>query len=268
MRMPSSLSSTSTLAGLSSPYFRAVSMGIIKVADNRPLKKVCVTFLNSFITWIKDLSNYFVLCYMYKRVAEETMRKCFDPDSRLVGYLKERLQLTKQMDELDAAQIEFPPEVDARDKSLRTKKVRVLNDIVFQAMADVTFFFEAIALHPELKERLDSDVKDLLGVKHNSSQDYGFMILNLLQSILIVNHDKKGKIERDDFRLQLNNKLQGIIMDKARQFLPIVFKNDKAEHIVWDDLARAWAWTAMLAINRDYGVPNRTFDFDTANLLK
>jgi hypothetical protein len=44
--------------------------------------------------------------------------------------------------------------------------------------------------------------------------------------------------------------------------------SDKAEHIVWDDLARAWAWTAMLAINKEYGDPNRTFNFYTANLLK
>jgi len=203
-----------------------------------------------------------------ERDVEESGKKCFTPDSGLIEYLKERLQLDKQMNELDAARIEFSPEVDADDRKLRTKKVRVLNDIVFRAMANLTFFFEAIALHPELKERLDSDVKDLLGVKHNSSQAFGFMILKLLHSILIVNQDKKEKVERDDFRLQLNNKLQGIVMDKARQFLPIVFRNDKAEHIVWDDLARAWAWTSMLAINRDYGVPNRTFDFDTANLLK
>ena len=147
-------------------------------------------------------------------------------------------------------------------------KVRVLNDIVFQAMADLTFFFEAIALHPELKELLDSDIRDLLGVKHDSSQAYGFMILNLLESILIVNRDKREGIKRDDFRVQLNNKLQGIVMDKARPFLPIVFKNDKAKHIVLDDLARAWAWTAMLSISKDYGDPNRTFNFDTANLLQ
>jgi hypothetical protein len=135
-------------------------------------------------------------------------------------------------------------------------------------MANLTFFFEAIALHPELKERLDSDVKDLLGVKYDSSQDYGFMIVNLLESILIVNNDKKASNKRDDFRLRLNNKLQGIVMDKARQFIPFVFENEHARHIVLDDLTRAWAWTAMLAINRDYGVPNRTFDFDTDKLLK
>ena len=117
---------------------------------------------------------------MIEHEAEESMLKYFSPDSRLIDYLEERLQLSKEMDRLDVTGKEFTPKINARDKSLRTKKVRILNDIIFQAMADLTFFFKAISLHLELQEILDSDIKDLLGIRHKSSHEYGFMILDLL----------------------------------------------------------------------------------------
>ena len=205
---------------------------------------------------------------MIKRKAEVDPLKSYNADSGLIGYLDKRLKLSKEMEQLDAAGKEFPSEINARDKSLRTKKVRIL-DIVFQAMADLTFFFKTISLHPELLEVLDSDIKDLLGIRHKSSHVYGFMILDLLRSILIVEDGQKGgSIKRDDFRLSLNNKIQGIVLDKANRSLPLVFNNDRAEHIVWDDLGRAWAWTRMLAIDKEFGDPHRTFNFDSSELLK
>ena len=153
---------------------------------------------------------------MIEHEAEESMLKYFSPDSRLIDYLEERLQLSKEMDRLDVTGKDFTPKINARDKSLRTKKVRILNDIIFQAMADLTFFFKAISLHLELQEILDSDIKDLLGIRHKSSHEYGFMILDVLRSILKVKDgQKEGSIKRDDFRLSLNYKIQGIVLDKA-----------------------------------------------------
>jgi hypothetical protein len=175
------------------------------------------------------------------------------------------------MSELSAAGEEIPSELDAKDKSLRTKKVRILNDIIFQAMADLTFFFEAIASHQELQEILDFDIKDLLGVRYIGSSEYGFMFVKLLRSILIVKDAQSNQTPtdmRDDFRLKLNNIMQGIVLDKVRPFLPNAFKNSTAEHVVWDDLARAWGWTQMLATNREYGDPHRTFDFNSSKLLE
>jgi hypothetical protein len=54
-----------------------------------------------------------------------------------------------------------------------------------------------------------------------------------------------------------------------KPILPKVFKNSRAEHIVFEDLARAWAWTEMLAypVEEEYGEPHRFFNFDTSKLL-
>ena len=67
--------------------------------------------------------------------------------------MKKRLQLMSQMDVLDAAGEEFSPEINANDRSLRTLKTRILDQIIFPAMADLTYFFEVIAEHSELRKR-------------------------------------------------------------------------------------------------------------------
>jgi hypothetical protein len=196
--------------------------------------------------------------------------KHFIPDSDLTEYLRKRLHVTRQMSELDAAGKEVPAELDARDKSLRTRKVRILDNIIFQAMANLTFFFEAIASHPELQETLDFDIKDLLGVRYTGSRDYGFMFVKLLRSILIVKDVQLKQTPigmRDDFRLNLNNIMHGIVLDKVMPFLPNAL-NSTAEHAVLNDLSRAWGWTQMLATSKEYGDPHRTFDFNSSKLLE
>jgi hypothetical protein len=97
---------------------------------------------------------------------------------------------------------------------------------------------------------------------------------------MIIRSDVKSRIsgkeqasdlrhQRDDFRLKLAHILQGVVLDKVNPFLPNVFENFKSQHIVWDDLARAWAWTEMLAyhVEDGRGDPHRSFAFDTSNLL-
>ena len=279
MRMPSSLSSTITFAGLSRPYLRAVLIGIISVADNRPLTKVCVIFLNSFITDIKYLLTLIPLDYMSEHEAEENIHNSFSPTLELTEFLNERLQTSKQMDELYANEREIPLKLNTKNRSLNTRKVRILDKIVFQAMADLTFFFEAVARHPELQGTFENDIKNLLGVRYKDSQEYAFMFVKLLRSIMVIkdedshSQDKEQDSElgrkQDGFRLKLIHILQGIVLDKVKPFLPNVFKNYKSERIVWDDLARAWAWTEMLAypVEGERGDPGRSFDFDTDKLL-
>src|SRR5438067_10161537 len=71
---------------------------------------------------------------------------------------------------------------------LDKEKVRVLDNYIFPAMANLTFFFRCISKYPELREVFEDDVKDLLGVRRENPQpnNHGFIIFNLLHSILLV----------------------------------------------------------------------------------
>ena len=219
---------------------------------------------------------------MMEHEVEGHLQKHFSPDSRLIEYLRERLQLSAQMDEMDAAGEEIPPEIFTRDKSLRTKKLRILDDIVFQAMADLTFFFECIAEHPELNDLFDNDIQDLLGLRRNTPelQRSGYMFSRLIRSILIADKKiefKQGDIRRskeevNGYRLILTDLLQQSIHDKVEGPLLYVIRTPEARKNVLNDFDTVRGWTIMLkhSIDEDLvkEIPHRTFDFGSGELLK
>lgn len=211
---------------------------------------------------------------MAEHEAEDLMIKDFRPSEGLISLLRERLKLSREMDKIDAAGDDFSVEINAQDRSLRTKKVRVLDDIIFQAMADLTFFFESIAAHPELLGVFDSDIKELLGVRHEGSQAYGYMLSRLFRSILIageVNDEDRLRNKQVDYRLRLNHILQRIVFDKARPYIADAFHLREAQHVLKDDFSRAWAWTGTLSYgieDRTEGTPRRTFQYDFNELLR
>jgi hypothetical protein len=178
------------------------------------------------------------------------------------------------MDKIDAAGEDFSVEINTQDRSLRTKKVRVLDDIIFQAMADLTFFFESVAAYAELLGVFENDIKELLGVRHEGTQEYGYMLRRLLRSILIIREVRdKDRLhnKQDDYRLRLNHILQGIVFDKARPYIANTFHLREAQHVLKDDFSRAWGWTGTLSYGieeRNEGTPHRTFQYDFNELLR
>ncbi len=191
--------------------------------------------------------------------------------------MKKRLQLMSQMDVLDAAGEEFSPEINANDRSLRTLKTRILDQIIFPAMADLTYFFEVIAEHSELRMLFENDIKDLLGVRRNNPEMYisGFIFHRLLSSILIMGKrsgydiqdimPEGKKIEAEDYRLYLTDLAQQILYDKVDRSLLGVIDTPDARRNVLNDFDRTRGWTKMLAHYVDQTtideIPRRTFDF-------
>lgn len=211
---------------------------------------------------------------MTEHGAEEIEPRHFGPRPELKDYLSKRLQISKQMDQIEAAGEEIPHEIYASNKSLSTKKVRILNGIIFQAMADLTYFFGRIAEHPELRDVFDGDIKDLLGLRHNAqSQRPGYVFSRLIRSILIL--DKKDvrrrREETNDYRLILTDLLQQAVQDKIRGPLSNVLGTQEAINNVLNDFSRARGWTIMLKhrVQQDLAneVPHRTFVFDNKNSL-
>lgn len=123
---------------------------------------------------------------MIERGTEEHKAKYYGPHKALIDYAHRRLKLDETMKKIDEAGEEFSVEINSQERSLRTEKVRILDEIVFPAMADLVFFFEAIARNEDLQSRFKSDVEELLGVRHTELQMYGFMFDRLLRSILAI----------------------------------------------------------------------------------
>lgn len=178
----------------------------------------------------------------------------YSPNGSLVDFMRDRLQLEKQLSHLRGGEKEIPGELSKKTVSLGTQKNRLLNNILFQAMADITFFFKEIGRHDELRKVFDEDIKELLGVKRDLPRsyyelyinpdkpevlDYGFMFWDLIAGMLLVSTEK-------DFRLRLIHKLQYIIWQKTSQYLSSVFESTNAQASIARDFTRILGWTEML----------------------
>jgi hypothetical protein len=227
--------------------------------------------------------------------------KGYTPNKKLINLLRTQLYRRKETQ----AGRESPEDKKER-RNTDKKKVYYL-DKIFKAMADLAFFFEAIAKHPELEDLYEDDIKDLLGIRRKKPSDEskpgplcGFMFHNLLYNILKVSGSPFEKREIvNDFRLILNHRAEEIVKMKVRRslrsgqyrkdasdkyvegkskggILETISKEANVHGVILDDFDRALAWTEMLASrvdnSTDYDTdyeeePRRTFDFDTEDLL-
>jgi hypothetical protein len=197
--------------------------------------------------------------------------KYYTPHKDFVDLLRRELRRRKEIEA--GLEMSEAGESKRRNKEIDRLKVYYLDKHIFPAMANLIFLFEAVALHPELEKLYENEIKDLLGLRHDKSQQYGFTFRKMLHSILLIGNEEsrtKQHNKRGDFRLSLNYILQGIVLDKVRMHLPDIFKPKEAQIAVKDDLHRAWGWTRMLAPNIDdeEELPHRSFDFETKKLLK
>jgi hypothetical protein len=222
--------------------------------------------------------------------------KHYTPNVHLVDYFKNILQQNKSKRRQESAR-----KSQEDNKNLPRMKVHYLDKHIFQAMADLMFFFQTIAEHKELQEVYEDDIKDLLGIRRAKPNElqYGFVFVELISVILslrtreyeYLNEDEidTSKIKKD-YPLKLTYKLQEIIFDKLQQYLNDVFNNLEAQKAVAADLSRVLGWVGMLAsnvsdehnktwierdesrlifhhdISSEVNPPARTFDFDTTRL--
>ena len=226
--------------------------------------------------------------------------KHYTPNTHLVGYFKDVLQQNSFIK--SKRRQESAGESQKYNENLARMKVHYLDKHIFQAMADIMFFFQTIAEHKELQEVYEEDIKDLLGIRRDKPNElpYGFVFVELISTILSLrtkeydfpNEDDKNdriKIKRD-YTLKLTQKLQEIVYDKLEQYVKDIFGNPDAQKAVTNDLSRVLGWVGMLAsgvsdehnniqvekdgtrktyhheISSEVNPPARTFDFDTTKL--
>ena len=89
---------------------------------------------------------------------------------------------------------DLSPEDNKLDYKLRKRQHKVLDGIIFPAMANLTYFLECIADYPEFQEIFEDDLKDLFGIRNNSGTKHvGFMFKRLVKSALLWDFERKRK---------------------------------------------------------------------------
>lgn len=194
---------------------------------------------------------------------------------KLIKYMKAKSRFEFRKDKLELREKGLSPQEEKelltiRKKllSLKNTKREILDEVLFPAMADLTFFFEAVAQSPQLQENFASDIIQLLGIRRNSpsNDNYAFMFRRLIWSIFFPSEPREN-----DFSLRLANQLQQIIYNKMKRPLYKFFKeNSEPKNMVLLDIERVKAWTELIAhtVNDEQAIkPARTFLFDTKEIL-
>lgn len=106
--------------------------------------------------------------------------KLIQPSRKLIKYLDETLEAQgikqQKIGKVSKVKAKSISEKQ-KQKLLRQiryndeKKVRTL-DYLFRSMADLIYFFEFINENPELIDRFDDDIEDLLGLKEPEPEDW------------------------------------------------------------------------------------------------
>jgi hypothetical protein len=210
---------------------------------------------------------------MAKRSAT-TKRKYYSVSKELVdlmeGLHNVELKINEQEKALGASTTrerqaleikEILKDLKKRKKNLAIIKFRVLDNIVFPSMANITSFLEYVLVSPYLNRAFERDLKALFFavsvMNKNKEPIFARFIEACCWSTTSAAVSKRGKVKANvplsDFRLIL----MGIMMDKIWKMIPGIgqykFKNDTfLNNVLYADFGRAVSWMKEFA-HEPYG---------------
>jgi len=202
-----------------------------------------------------------------RRVDDESSQKYYNPDARLVDWFAKRLILEQERKRSKGKGKTRDKPSNRIYKELKdsgARKAEILDKIIFPAMTDLIYFFEAIEMSPTLKNLFEKDVKKLLDTRFSkrsaefpnlsmrfstSIQFKNNNLFRLLSNALSLDFGESG-IEHDtrNFRLGLLYQIQGLILD----IMDGVFSKEYDFHSqisksALQDYNRAVGWLAFIA---------------------
>jgi hypothetical protein len=199
---------------------------------------------------------------------DDISSRSYIPNRFLIEFMRLRLQREKDKRDPETTAEAFSDKDKRKIRNLDRMKVYILNKHIFQAMANLTFFFESIAESPELQEVFEDDIKELLfwrkkkidKVQSENKKPLAIdqtqaVFTRLIDAMLIWNERK----DPNNFRLGLIYILQNIIFQKINNLALTEFGDTIANNIVQADMGRVWAWTKLYAgrVEKDDEESNR-----------
>lgn len=197
----------------------------------------------------------------YNKIGES---KCYIPNETLVNFVQEWLQLHRKKDSLTKEGKDLSREDRERIRESDRMKVYVLDTVIFPAIADLTYFFEALAVSSKMAEAFEEEVTELLdprsaaesaryggtrmrmqGLMHFRRNNLARLVISMLS---IPNTKIKGGKPTTDFRVGLTYQLLNIIGDMMDALLSNQYSfGNQIWKSAYDDYERMMGWMSLLA---------------------
>ncbi|PJB98776.1 MAG: hypothetical protein CO079_01520, partial [Nitrosopumilales archaeon CG_4_9_14_0_8_um_filter_34_10] len=88
--------------------------------------------------------------------------KSYIPDETLVNFIQDWLHIHKKREQLTLEGKELSPEDKKKLRALDKKKVDYIDHTIFPALANLTYFFEAMASSTRLANGFEDELEEIL----------------------------------------------------------------------------------------------------------
>jgi hypothetical protein len=169
---------------------------------------------------------------------EHEVPKIYMPHSEFTGHMRDLLHFLRQeQNYLVAGDAE-------KERNLRRMKNHYL-DRVFQAMADLNLFFQAVSKYPELQDEFEQDIKDLLGIRRTRPRNYNYA--HVFVSLVHAMISTKRTYGDNDFRIKLIYELQKLLASKTQELTGKILKSADTLRHVNEEIGYSVAWSETIA---------------------
>ena len=203
--------------------------------------------------------------YMKKGLIKGVQRidddKCYIPDETLVTFLQDWLHIHQKRERLTKEGEGLSSEDEKRLRNLDKKKIDYIDNTIFPAMANLTYFFEAMASSDRLANAFEDELEEILDPRKSkdsakfsgnsmrmSSGSFRrnnlARLLNAMLEIPMKNYSDQQQVE--DFRIGIMYQILNIIGDKMDILLSHEYSSNQVWKSFWDDYQRMLGWLALL----------------------
>ena len=205
-------------------------------------------------------------CYMKKGIIKGVQKieddKSYIPDETLVAFIQEWLQIHKKKEQFTKEGKELSLEDKKKLRESDRMKVYILDNIIFPAFANLTYFFEAMAASSRMSIAFEEEIRELLdprksaeaarfgggGSRLDSIQfrqnNLGRLVMAML-GIHVKNPQNRKPV--DDFRIGLMYQVSNIVGDQMDRLLMHEYSGNQIWKSFWNDYSRMQGWFALLA---------------------
>ncbi len=186
--------------------------------------------------------------------------KSYIPEDTLVNFIQEWLEIHKKREALTLEGKNLSSSEKERINNNNRMKVYVIDEIIFPAMANLTYFFEAMAASSRMAIAFEDELAEILdarnskqaaefndGMRFSSIQfrenNFARLIIAML-NIPMKKYPENGPI--GDFRIGLMYQMVNVVGDSVDRLLGKEYTMNRIWKSFWEDYSRMLGWLALL----------------------
>jgi hypothetical protein len=199
---------------------------------------------------------------MIKGIQKINDEKSYIPDEGLVTFIQDWLHIHKKRDQLKQEGKELSTEDKKKLRALDKKKVDYIDNTIFPALANLTYFLESMAASTRLATAFEDEIEEILDPRKSRDaatfsgnrmrmssiqfrRNNFARLVNAALSIPMKNYERGKPIT--DFRVGIMFQLLGIIGDSMDRVISNEYSSSQIWHSFHDDFKKMNGWMALLA---------------------